>query len=100
MSLPVEFSPQALAQARAAHAWWRKNRPLAPRLLREELAEALGLLRISPSAGAPYPHPRVSGVRRLVLRRTRYYLYYVAGSERVTILAVWSNLRGRAPPLR
>jgi plasmid stabilization system protein ParE len=99
MSTPVQFSRQALAQVQVAHGWWRKNRPRAPRLLREELAEALRLLRTSSGAGAHYPHRRRSDVRRLVLPRTRYYLYYVEGSDGVVVLAVWSALRGRAPPL-
>jgi plasmid stabilization system protein ParE len=96
----VRFSPQALSQAQAAHAWWRKNRPRAPRLFRDELAEALELLRTAPTAGAPYPHRRLRDVRRVILQRSRYYVYYVMGPGEVTILAVWSALRGRAPRLR
>jgi plasmid stabilization system protein ParE len=97
----VRFSPQALAQAQAAHTWWRKNRPAAPRLFRNELAEALELLRAAPEIGQPYPHRRRRDVRRFVLQRTRYYLYYViTPADGVTILAVWSALRGKAPPLR
>jgi plasmid stabilization system protein ParE len=99
MKVAIHFSPQALAHVQAAHAWWKMNRPSAPRLLRDELAEALGLLRTAPKAGAPYPHRRLRDVRRIVLQSTRYYLYYVVDSEGVTILAVWSALRGRAPRL-
>jgi hypothetical protein len=51
MKVAIQFSPQALAQVQAAHAWWKKNRPKAPRLLRDELVEALGLLRTAPGAG-------------------------------------------------
>lgn len=100
MNVLIHFSPQALAQVKAAHAWWKKNRPSAPRMFRDELAEALQLLRTSPGAGTPYPHRRLRDVRRLVLLNARYYLYYVTGPNRVTILAVWSSLRGRAPRLR
>jgi plasmid stabilization system protein ParE len=70
----VRFSPQALAQVQAAHAWWKKNRPRAPRLFRDELAEALELLRTAPTAGAPYPHRRLRDVRRVILQRSRYYV--------------------------
>ncbi len=96
MSTSVQFAPQALLQVQAAHRWWKKNRPRAPRLLREELAEALQLLRRTPGAGAPYPHRRLRDVRRLVLQRTRYYVYYVIGSDGVSILAVME----RAPRAR
>src|SRR5262249_29700163 len=99
MSTPVHFSPQALRQLQVAHRWWRENRPRAPRLLGEELTEALRLLRASPGAGAPYPHRRRRDVRRLVLQRTRYHIYYTVTPAEVTILAVWRALRGRAPPL-
>lgn len=98
--MTIHFSPQALAQVQAAQTWWKRNRPSAPRLLRDELAEALRLLRDAPEAGAPYAHRRLRGVRRVVLHRTRYYLYYVTEPAGVTILALWSVLRGRAPPLR
>lgn len=100
MKVGIRFSPQALAQVQAAHAWWKQNRPSAPRLLRDELAEALQLLRTSPGAGAPYSHRRLRDVRRLVLPSTQYYLYYLTDPDGVTILAVWSSLRGRAPQLR
>ncbi|WP_437959251.1 type II toxin-antitoxin system RelE/ParE family toxin [Sorangium sp. So ce119] len=100
MSVAIHFSPQSIAQLQAAHTWWKNNRPSAPRLLREELAEALALLRTAPMAGAPYPHRKLRDVRRIVLQKTRYYLYYVIGADGVTVLAVWSALRGRAPKLR
>ncbi|AUX30396.1 MULTISPECIES: type II toxin-antitoxin system RelE/ParE family toxin [Sorangium] len=100
MRVAVYFSPQALAQLQAAHTWWKNHRPSAPRLLREELAEALALLRTAPMAGAPYPHRQLRDVRRIVLQRTRYYLYYVIRSDGVAILAVSSALRGRDPRLR
>lgn len=101
MKASVRFSTQARAQAQAAHAWWKKNRPASPRLFRNELAEALDVLRTAPEIGQPYAHRRRKDVRRFVLQRTRYYLYYVVTPpDGVMILAVWSALRGRAPPLR
>jgi hypothetical protein len=43
----------------------------------------------------------VSGVRRLYLPATRYHVYYVHEPElhQVVILAVWSAVRGKGPPL-
>jgi len=35
----------------------------------------------------------------VLLRSTRYHVYYVIGDEVVRILAVWSALRGRQPAL-
>ncbi|MBI4956906.1 MAG: hypothetical protein HY908_33125 [Myxococcales bacterium] len=54
-----------------------------------------------PSAGSYY---RVVGgvrVRRVLLARTRYAVYYSldAEAEVVTVHSVWSTLRGRGPKL-
>jgi plasmid stabilization system protein ParE len=42
------------------------------------------------------------GVRRLLLPRSQYWVYYEVDDEReeVRVLAVWRALRGKAPPLR
>jgi plasmid stabilization system protein ParE len=38
-------------------------------------------------------------VRRVLLHRTRYHLYYTAGGELVQVLALWHARRGRDPEL-
>ena len=102
MRVGIRTTPQAEAQALAAAAWWRRNRPAAPDLFTNELAGAFDLLARAPEIGHRFRHSRVPGVRRLMLPGTRYHVYYVydeEGSECV-ILAVWSAVRGRAPRLR
>ncbi|MFO0763137.1 MAG: type II toxin-antitoxin system RelE/ParE family toxin [Byssovorax sp.] len=96
MSLPVVWTPRAVREATRAVAWWVENRPYAPELLEQELAEAISRLRISPLIGTVHK----PGIRRLVLERTRYGLYYAVEPGKVRLLAVWSSLRGRAPRLR
>ncbi|WP_422723945.1 type II toxin-antitoxin system RelE/ParE family toxin [Hyalangium rubrum] len=102
MTLRVFFTPRAQAQALEAAEWWRIHRPTAPELLEAELTTALRLLAELPELGRRYPHPRVTGVRRLLMPRTRYHLYYAHDAEEaaVLILAVWSAVRGRGPALR
>ena len=41
-------------------------------------------------------------VRRLLLPKSRYHLYYEydADSKELTVLALWGAVRGRRPPLR
>lgn len=39
------------------------------------------------------------GVRRLLLRRTHYHLYFVEEPARVYVIAVWNFYRGRGPRL-
>lgn len=99
MTVRVVFSPQARDQARRAAQWWRDHRPAAPRLFAHELRAALALISRSPTLGVSHPHPTVAGVRRLLLSRTGYHLYFVPNQETATIeiVAVWSAVRGRAP---
>jgi len=58
------------------------------------------MLARAPHIGRPYRRSPVSGTRRLLLRGTRYHLYYVLGEQEVTVLAVWHGARGVGPPLR
>lgn len=98
MKLAVEWTARADREATRAVGWWAKNRPATPRLLRQEIAEAIELVRAAPSMGTVWK----PGVRRLVLERTRYHVYYSveASPDRIRVLAVWSSVRGRAPRLR
>jgi plasmid stabilization system protein ParE len=86
-------------QIRAIHAWWRAHRPAAPDLFQQELSEAFSLLASSPRIGQPYRSSSVAGVRRILLRATRYHVYYVFDEAIVKVLAVWSAVRGRGPSL-
>jgi plasmid stabilization system protein ParE len=96
----VITTAQADQQIRDIDTWWRRHRLSAPRLFQEELAEAFSTLATSPRLGSPYRDSNVAGVRRLLLRATRYHLYYVYDGKVVIVLALWSALRGRGPRLR
>ena len=41
----------------------------------------------------------MKNVRRVLLRATRYHVYYVVHDEAVIVLSVWSALRGTEPDL-
>jgi hypothetical protein len=50
--------------------------------------------------GKPYRlQPAVPGLRRALLRATRYHVYYVPEPEAVFVLAVWHFQRGQPPGL-
>jgi plasmid stabilization system protein ParE len=102
MSVRLRTTVTADEQARNADTWWRDNRREAPNLFREELEKARELLAVSPRLGVPYAHRTMVGVRRLVLPRTRYHLYYTFDpvENEILVLAVWSTLRGAPPLLR
>ena len=95
----VVTTPTADGDVRRIDAWWTEHRPLAPHLFREELAEALSMIRSVPEIGRRYPRRGIPGLRRLVLRATRHHVYYAVTDEAITILTVWSSLRGRGPKL-
>lgn len=60
------------------------------------------MLEENPESGRLFPRPDAPGLRVVVLRRTRYLVYYVhdAAQGEVLIAAVWSGLRGEGPPIR
>lgn len=99
MSRQLTVAPRAQQQIAAIEDWWFENRRASPHLFQDELAAAFELLTVTPFAGIAYPHRRVSGVRRLLLRATRYHVYYVVGDKWIEVLTVWSAVRGRGPNL-
>jgi plasmid stabilization system protein ParE len=97
--MEVLLAPQAQTQVRTIDDWWRENRTAAPDLFAEELAAALSLLARAPRLGRRYTHPTVNGVRRVLMRSTRYHLYYIIHADTVLVLSVWSGQRGAGPIL-
>ena len=99
--LHIEVTNLAQAQIRAAGDWWRLNRPKAPNAIREELERASSLISVQPEIGARARNISLPGVRRLLLARIRYYVYYrvVTEPEQVEVLAFWHASRVSSPPL-
>ena len=97
----IEFSPDALAQIRAVRNWWHINRPSAPQLLREELAATLEIVRSSPRAAQAYQFVDIPGLRRILMPRTRYHVYFTVHDDRglVFVHAIWHASRGHGPQL-
>jgi plasmid stabilization system protein ParE len=94
-TLTVAFTKRATNQTRRALAWWRENRRAAPDLLEQELRAVLALLAEAPTLGAVARDARIKDARRVLMRRTRYYVYYRAKSEegRLEVLALWHASR-------
>ena len=95
----VEFSPEALQQARRISGWWHDHRPRAPALFLDELDAAVEQLATAPYSGVGYPRARIEGMRRLLMPRTRHHVYYTVANEQelVRIHAVWSTSRRGGP---
>ena len=94
----VELAPRALAQVRLIDGWWRENRLAAPTLFAGELAHALEQLERGVLFGVVYPFPLFE-VRRFLLPRSRYHVFYSVDGDLVKVRAVWHASRGKGPRL-
>ena len=97
----VEFSPSAARQAERIRDWWAEHRPKSSGLFQREIAVAVRQLTRPPHTAPAYPAADVPSMRRLLLPRTRYHLYFVIdeSARLVRIHAVWHASREKAPPL-
>lgn len=100
MTLRLRLTSRAVREVRTIAAWWRKNRLAAPHLFEKEMDAALEGLLAAPESGQPYEVPGARPVRRVLLRRCRYHLYYEVdeGKGELIVLTVWHTSR-RAPRL-
>ena len=101
MSFGVLLTPEAEEQLRATDEWWQENRTAAPDLFIDEFERVVELLREMPGLGPRFRRATIPGVRRILLRRSGYWVYYVPDESRslVYVLAVWSGRRGTDPSL-
>ena len=99
MRVRVWATPQAAAHLRQIATWWGRNRPAARNMFLDEFESAVSLLSEMPDIGRRYRRASVPGLRRWLLSRSRYHVYYVHDevAAEVIILAIWSAVRGRPP---
>ena len=97
----VVLAPAAQTQARKVAAWWRENRPAARDLFDDEMAAVLERLAEAPKTASPYRTIRNRQIRRILMARTSYNVYFEVQEERVLvrIVAVWHAARGHGPAL-
>ncbi|MBQ11158.1 MAG: hypothetical protein CMJ45_06385 [Planctomyces sp.] len=99
MPLGLRVVPSAEREIRDATAWWQVNRPAAKNLLHDELARGFELITNHPSIGAQAIDTQLGGVRRLLLYRISYHLYYRVDQDFVEVLAFWHTSLGQGPSL-
>jgi plasmid stabilization system protein ParE len=92
---------EAASQIEEANDWWRAHRRAAPDALVEDLERAFDLIARQPGIGTPARSGDLPDVRRLLLPRVGYFLYYrvVPSRREVNVLALWHARRGAGPPL-
>ncbi len=67
----------AEAQLLEIDGWWVAHRISSPMLVVDELARCVSLLESNPDIGTRFHSLVVPGVRRLVMTKTRHYVYYL-----------------------
>lgn len=92
------ITPRAQRQIDAAENWWIRNRDKNPDAFEDDLARAAEKLTTNPAMGGPV-RARRRGIRRLLLPRTQYYLYYRVEEEIIRVLSLWHASRGSEPRL-
>lgn len=93
------FTPRAESEVDREQAWWREHRPKAPDLFDEELERAIEQIIRRPTAGAIYPCGFPEVVRRVLLTKTKNYVYFTVNEGEIVILSIWGAPRRRGPKL-
>jgi len=99
--ISVRIEDDAAKQFEDLRSWWSRNRPAA-RSLKSQLVEASNRIKEAPYASPVYTVLNDIPIRRLLIRRTPYAIYYWVDEAKAEarVIAVWSCQRGEAPPLR
>jgi plasmid stabilization system protein ParE len=98
-SLAVVLQRRAIQEIEEINGWWRANRTASPDLFLRELESVLVAVAMMPTLGAAVRGERAPGLRRVLLRRTSYHVYYRVCGEVLEVLAVWHGSRGAGPGL-
>ena len=95
------YASEAVRHVEEIAEWWGAHRPLTSGLFAAEMDQCCARLAILPYSGAPHPHRAVPGLRRALLRATRYHVYYSVDevANCIIIRAVWHATRGSPPHL-
>ncbi len=92
MTLPVRFLPEARQDALETRAWYEDRQSGLGALFSKSLAAAVERLQ-----AAPLRYPQVMGaVRRVILQRFPYAVYFRLEADEIIVLAV----HGRQDPNR
>lgn len=92
-TLCVVFTKKASEHVRKIKMWWEANRRAAPDLFADELDGTLAAVASTPTLGIPAPDTRLSGIRRTLLPRARYHVYFRVKDGALEVLAVWHAKR-------
>jgi plasmid stabilization system protein ParE len=97
----VRYTRRAELSIERIDDWWRANRHASADLFWTELGQAVELLETSPEVGGVYKTRKGNQVRKIVLPKTEYHVYFQLDRDAdwLMILVVWGARRERAPKL-
>jgi plasmid stabilization system protein ParE len=97
----VALTPRAKTHLAQIQRWWVENRRAAADLFAHEFEAAARRLVSSPRTAAVYRKLNGREIRRTLLPRSRYHIYFELNEvdRLVFIGAIWHVSRGRAPSL-
>lgn len=97
----IRFARRTLHELDRLEAWCKDHQPARWPLFTAELDQVIQLLRESPELGHSYVGARAQGVRRILLEKAQYYVYYryLRAKARIDVLSIWSTRRSRPPSL-
>jgi len=72
----ILVDPEAAAEIDRIDDWWRLHRDKHPTLFTQEIQAAFHRIAAIPSAGKRVPDTSLSGVRRVLLPKCKFHLYY------------------------
>ncbi len=97
----VALTPRAKGHLVQIQRWWVANRPDARDLFPLEFETAARRLISSPKTPMVYRRLKGREIRRTLLPRSRYHVYFEVneGDRLVFVVAIWHASRGRSPLL-
>lgn len=84
----VTLSLEVVVEVARIAAWWRENRPHAPRLFQNELESALLLIAAHPEIGQRARSKRVGDAHVVTLHRSGYRVFYQVRLQTREVLVV------------
>lgn len=95
MALTYVFKARARREVERAATWWSANRLAASGAVRKDIEDALKVLVEQPGIGTKVETGRTPQVRRLLLDRTKYLMYYRVRGNVLEVLSLWHSSRER-----
>jgi plasmid stabilization system protein ParE len=96
----VEISKRAQRSIERIDTDWRQRADY-PEIFREEMEELIEHLETVSNPGTPCNSQTRSGLRRMLLDKTKCHVYFVVNERRqwLEVLEVWDGRRKRSPKL-